>query len=81
MDIGATSIDMALADVSGNDFLSAIQSQPMYDKPPEEFLSLCCELILNLVMKQGGHPDQILGIGVGVPGPVDFAQGVWSPHH
>jgi glucokinase-like ROK family protein len=26
--------------------------------------------------EQGSHPGQILGIGVGVPGPVDFARGV-----
>jgi glucokinase-like ROK family protein len=75
MDIGATSIDLALADVSGNVFQR--HSEPAdVRKPPEEFLALCCELILNLVMKQGGHPRQVLGIGVGVPGPVDFAQGV-----
>jgi glucokinase-like ROK family protein len=31
---------------------------------------------LDLAVAEGFHPEQILGIGVGVPGPVDFARGV-----
>ncbi len=29
-----------------------------------------------MVIAQGRNPDQILGIGVGVPGPVQFSRGV-----
>jgi glucokinase-like ROK family protein len=75
LDIGATSIDMALADVSGK--VLQHRSHPAdVRQPPEEFLSLCSRLILELISAHGGHPGQILGIGVGVPGPVDFARGV-----
>jgi glucokinase-like ROK family protein len=75
VDIGATSTDMALADVSGKVFQRHAEPSDVR-QTPEEFLDLCSERILNMVTAQGGHPNQILGIGVGVPGPVDFARGV-----
>jgi len=43
---------------------------------PETVLGRCSKLLLELINERGGTPDQILGIGVGVPGPVDFARGV-----
>ncbi len=75
LDIGATSVDMVLADVSGKVFQR--KSIPADVKQaPEEFLNHCCELLLDLITRQGAYSDQVLGIGVGVPGPVDFARGV-----
>jgi glucokinase-like ROK family protein len=75
IDIGATSLDIALADVTG----SILQrcSEPTDVKwPPETVFGRCVELLLDLLLAQGGTPNQMLGIGVGVPGPVDFARGV-----
>lgn len=46
---------------------------------PEFVLGRCSELLLKLLEEQGGTTDRILGIGVGVPGPVDFARGVLVP--
>lgn len=75
LDIGATSIDVLLTDVSGQPFQR--RSEPAdVRQSPEDFLTHCSQLILEMVTDQGGSPDQILGIGVGVPGPVDFARGV-----
>jgi glucokinase-like ROK family protein len=75
LDIGATSIDMVLADVGGKVFQH--RSSPAdVRQSPDEFLNRCSELILEMVNAQGCHHDQVLGIGVGVPGPVDFARGV-----
>jgi glucokinase-like ROK family protein len=75
LDIGATSIDTVLADVGGK-VLQRRSSPADVRQSPDEFLSRCTELILELVNAQGCHHDQILGIGVGVPGPVDFTRGV-----
>src|SRR5215216_18345 len=73
--IGATSLDIALADVSG--LILQRCSEPTDVKlSPEIVFGRCSELLLELIQAQGGTPDQILGIGVGVPGPVDFARGV-----
>ena len=75
IDIGATSLDVPLADVTG----SILQrcSEPTDVKwPPDTVFGRCVELLLELLQAQGGTPDQMLGIGMGVPGPVDFARGV-----
>jgi glucokinase-like ROK family protein len=75
LDIGATSIDVVLADVSGQ--VLQRRSEPADVRhAPDAFLSRCSELILDMVTTQPCRPDQILGIGVGVPGPVDFTRGV-----
>jgi glucokinase-like ROK family protein len=75
IDIGATSMDIALADVTGS--ILQRQSEPTDVKlNPEAVLGRCSELLLELLQVQGVTPAQILGIGVGVPGPVNFARGV-----
>ena len=75
IDIGATSIDIALADVSG--LILQRRSEPTDVKlSPESVFGRCSELLLELIQKQKVNPHQILGIGIGVPGPVDFARGV-----
>jgi len=75
LDIGASSIDMALADVGGK--ILQRRSEPAdVRRHPDVFLTRCSELILEMAAAQGCRPDQILGIGVGVPGPVDFSRGV-----
>ena len=75
IDIGATSIDVILADIFGN--ILQRQSEPGdVRQPPQSVLQRCRELVLEIVAAQGCHQDQILGIGVGVPGPVDFSRGV-----
>ena len=75
IDIGATSLDVALADVTG--LILQRCSEPSDVKlSPETVFGRCIELLLELVQAQGAAADQILGIGIGVPGPVDFARGV-----
>jgi glucokinase-like ROK family protein len=75
LDIGATSIDTVLADVGGK-VLQRRSSPADVRQSPDEFLSRCSELILEMVNAQGCHHNQVLGIGVGVPGPVNFTRGV-----
>jgi glucokinase-like ROK family protein len=75
VDIGATSIDVALADVTGKIIQRCSQAADVRNRP-EVLLGTCVQLIKELVSLQGCQTDQILGIGVGVPGPVDFARGV-----
>jgi glucokinase-like ROK family protein len=75
IDIGATSLEIALADVNGS-ILRRVMEPADVRQPPEDLLGRCSVLILELAIAQGIQPEQILGIGVGVPGPVDFARGV-----
>jgi predicted NBD/HSP70 family sugar kinase len=76
IDIGATSLDIALADVTGS-ILQQCSEPTDVKLPPETVFGRCSELILSVLQTQKAAPDQILGIGIGVPGPVDFARGVW----
>ena len=75
IDVGATSLDIALADVNGS-ILQRCSEPSDVKLPPETVFGHCIELILDLLRAQGATPDQMLGIGIGVPGPVDFARGV-----
>lgn len=75
IDIGATSLEIALADVNGT-ILKRVMEPADVRQPPEELLGRCSVLILETALAQSIQPEQILGIGVGVPGPVDFARGV-----
>jgi glucokinase-like ROK family protein len=75
IDIGAINLQIALADVTG--LIVERRSEPTdVHLKPEVVLGRCSELIIEMATAQGGAPGQILGIGVGVPGPVDFAQKV-----
>lgn len=75
IDIGATSMELALADVTGA-VVRRISEPTDVHLQPESVLGRCRDLIIDLANAQGITLDQILGIGVGVPGPVDFARGV-----
>jgi glucokinase-like ROK family protein len=75
IDIGATSMDLALADV-GEHILQRRYEPTDVRLKPEVVLGRCGELIVEMLEAQGSRPDQLLGLGVGVPGPVDFARGV-----
>src|SRR5215213_11583155 len=75
IDIGATSLDIALADVTGLIVQRCSEATDVKLKP-ESVFGRCSELLVDMIQRQGATPDQILGIGVGVPGPVDFARGV-----
>lgn len=75
IDIGASSIEVALADVSGKVLQRCYESADVR-QPPEKVLGRCLAVIDELVAAQGCPTDSILGIGIGVPGPVDFARGV-----
>jgi glucokinase-like ROK family protein len=75
IDIGATSVEIALADINGL-ILRRVVEPTDVRQPPEDLLGRCSLLILELAVTHGVRPEQILGIGVGVPGPVDFTRGV-----
>ncbi len=75
IDIGATSLEVVLADINGSILRRAVEPADVR-QPPDDILGRCSVLILDLILAQGIRPEQILGIGVGVPGPVDFTRGV-----
>jgi glucokinase-like ROK family protein len=74
IDIGATSIDLAIADFSGR--LLVRYSEPASVKEgPIRILGRVCSLLENLIQDGGLSLKKLNGIGIGVPGPVDFSVG------
>ena len=75
VDLGASSIDVALADLGGD--LVAHQGTPADIKDgPRAVLDRAKELLSGLLGDQGSSPREVLAIGVGVPGPVEHASGL-----
>lgn len=75
IDIGATSIDLGIADFSGK--LLARYAEPASVKDgPIKILGRVCSLLENMLKENNWEPERIIGIGIGVPGPVDFSVGV-----
>ncbi|MEW5869891.1 MAG: ROK family transcriptional regulator [Chloroflexota bacterium] len=75
IDIGATSLDVALADACGA--IIQRRSEPAdVRQPPDVLLGRSSEMVVETALDLGIPLDRILGLGVGVPGPVDFQRGV-----
>jgi glucokinase-like ROK family protein len=75
VDIGATSVDVAIADLTGKIVQRGTQAADVRNRP-ETLLNACVSLMQEQASILGIATDQFLGIGIGVPGPVDFARGV-----
>ena len=74
MDIGATSIDLAISHFSGT--ILARYAEPASVKDgPIKILGRACSLLETMLKENGLSPDKMYGIGIGVPGPVDFSVG------
>lgn len=74
VDIGATSIDLGIADFSGK--LLVRYSEPASVKDgPIKILGQACSLLEKMLQKNNLSPEKLNGIGIGVPGPVDFSAG------
>ena len=75
VDIGATSLDIALAGIDGS-ILQRVTEPSDVRLSPEIVLGRCKELMLDLIKANNLDNVDVLGIGIGVPGPVDFSRGV-----
>ncbi len=75
VDIGATSMDLAVADLNAQVLARDCGPADVREEP----LALLSEVkrrALGLLAKRNIRPQQVLGVGVGVPGPVDFLKGI-----
>jgi glucokinase-like ROK family protein len=74
VDIGATSIDLAIAHFSGTLVARHAERASVKDGPIK-ILGRACSLLETMLKDNGASPDNLYGIGIGVPGPVDFSVG------
>ncbi|MEE8357760.1 MAG: ROK family protein [Anaerolineales bacterium] len=75
VDVGATSIDLALANFRG-DILEKRSEPADVRIAPEQVLNRVIQLIVELLEKQGGEEQDLVGLGIGVPGPVHYPSGM-----
>jgi predicted NBD/HSP70 family sugar kinase len=73
-DLGATHARVAIADLSGEPLVQATGELAIADGP-ERVLGWVEERFAELLEQTGHTPCQVRAIGMGVPGPVEFATG------
>ncbi len=73
-DLGATSIDVAVTDLDGR-ILGHRDEPADIAAGPEACLSRVDDLFAELVAATRDLPGRLWGIGIGVPGPVEFRSG------
>lgn len=74
VDIGATSVDLVIADFSGK-FLVRYSEPASVKDGPIKVLGQVCSLLEKMLKEKNLSPEKLYGIGIGVPGPVDFSAG------
>ena len=73
-DIGATSIDVAVADLAGG-ILAHCEEPADVAAGPEVVLGRVDTLFEECKRKAGADSGELWGVGIGVPGPVEFETG------
>ena len=74
VDIGATSVDLGIADFSGKLFARYMEPASVTDGPIK-LLGRVCSLLEKILKDNDLSYENVKGIGIGVPGPVDFSVG------
>ncbi|MFI6326329.1 ROK family protein [Nonomuraea sp. NPDC050556] len=73
-DLGATHARVAVTDL-GTTILAERTADLPIDRGPEPVLSWLVDTCLELLRESGHTLDQVCGVGVGLPGPVEHASG------
>ncbi|NUU05002.1 ROK family transcriptional regulator [Leifsonia sp. C5G2] len=75
IDLGATHGVVALADLAGN--ITASESRRLdIAEGPLRVLDWALEAASELYIASGRQPEELIGVGVGVPGPVEHSTGL-----
>lgn len=77
IDIGATSVDIALANFQGQ-IVERYSEACDVRVGPDKLLGRIVTIIRDMLDRQGLTPQRLIAAGVGVPGPVEFSAGVLS---
>lgn len=74
VNLGATSIDIAMTDLAGEPY-ATYEEDWSIAQGPEATLDRLEKLAGQIVSESPVRQDDIVGVGLGLPGPVDFAGG------
>lgn len=72
--LGATSLDLVISDISGK-IIGRYSEEAFVKDGPIIILDRVCDLLGQLLAANDFSNEALLGIGIGVPGPVDFLLG------
>lgn len=75
IDIGATSLDIALANFRGV-ILERHAEEADVRVGAEPLLGRACQIIEDMLARQDASAEWLVAAGIGVPGPVEFSRGV-----
>ena len=75
IDLGGTFIKFALLD-EGLSLVASAQSPTPVDSGADGVIQAMAAGVKQLLTRQGVSPDEVVGVGVGSPGPLDLAAGV-----
>ena len=76
IDMGGTSVKMLLADEEYRVRQEDVFLTPKKGSAPEEMYDRIVASIENMLAEEGASRNELLGVGIGVPGPVNFESGM-----
>lgn len=76
VDLGQTHLNVGLCDLEGEVLDSVLGEADLLHEAPEAVLGRVVEAVHSLSARNSLEPSALFGIGFGLPGPVDYAQGV-----
>jgi glucokinase len=81
VDLGGTNIRVALVDREGR-ILQDARRPALADQAPEATLANIRDGVTEVLEEQAAKPEQLVGVGIGLPGIMDDEQGLvfWSPN-
>jgi glucokinase len=81
VDLGGTNIRVALVDREGR-ILQDARRPALADQAPEATLANIRDGVAEVLEEQRAKPEQVVGIGIGLPGIMDDDEGLvfWSPN-
>ena len=75
VDLGATSLDVALCNLDA-EIIEVKQREVLVNNGPKTVMAQVDQLIKELLKSNSISQKKIFGIGMGVPGPVEFSRGL-----
>lgn len=78
IDFSADRLRVVVADPQLN-VLDECEQDLRLDHTPQEAIDLAASFVAQLMQRQGLDRDRVVGVGVGVPGPIDQREGVATP--
>lgn len=74
LDVGANHVKIALADLSGN-FLLVNEQAASFGEGPDAVVSRLWDIVQEQISESGLGAGGLLGIGLGLPAPIEFPSG------